>query len=273
VRKILFDVRKSAKDIPNEYLSYHFGWKQTWKDINDLLAFPAKLEKKINFLIKRSGQPTTFRTKRQFVSGESGVSGYEYELLRDELFLSGDGSSSRIERDSELRLVINATFDFPPLMGTRFRNDLWKERIGLVPRPTDIYNLVPWTWLIDYFSGVGNYVEMIDTINHDPGLINWGMLTAVSKGKLTTDYTSHSYRSIRAYQDNVETTNSDIFTVNRHTSVYEFECQTRRDVSQVLDVNATSDVNSLSAYQKSIIGALLAQRTDFTRKKFIGAHG
>lgn len=269
-RKIIFDLKKSAKDVPNEYLSYHFGWKQTWKDIQDLLAAPQKVTKRINFLIARSGQPTTFRSKRDFVSGESGVSGFEYETLRDEFLDTGDGVSSRIERESQLRLVINATFDFPPMMEVRFRNNLWVERLGVIPRPTDVYNLIPWTWLIDYFSGMGQYVELIDNLNRDPSLVNWGFLTCKSSGRLVSDHHSHSYSSVRRYQNNVQVESSDIKRANNHTSVYEFECQTRRDVSQVLDVNSTSDPTSLSAYQKSILGALLAQRTDFTRKKGLG---
>lgn len=269
LRKIIFDLKGAAKNIPNEYLSYHFGWKQTYKDIVDLLNSPAKTAKKINFLIDRAGKPTTFRSKRQFVSGESGVSGYDYELLRDEFLLSGDGAQSRIERESELRLVINATFDFPPISSVRFRNDLWVERLGVLPRVTDVYNLIPWTWLIDYFSGVGNYIELIDNINHDPSLVNWGMLTCSSKGRLVTDRLSHSYRHRRHYVQNVLVESADEVIGNRHTSVYEFECQTRRDVSTILDVNTTSDPTSLSAYQKSILGALLAQRTEFTREKGI----
>jgi len=265
-RKNIFDLKRAAKDIPNEYLSYHFGWKQTYKDIVDLLNAPAKLQRKVNFLLARSGKPTTFRSKREFVSGESGVSGFEYEYLRDEFQPpSGADIQSRIDRTSELRLVINATFDFPPIASVRFRNDLWLKRLGVVPRVTDVYNLIPWTWLVDYFTGFGNYVELIDNINHDPSLINWGMLTCVSQGKLTTDFHSKSYRTTRVYAQNQPVSDSTTTVDNRHTSVYTYVCETRRDVATILDVNTTSEPSSLSAYQKSIIGALLAQRIDVKR--------
>lgn len=265
-RKIIFDLKSAAKDIPNEYLSYHFGWKQTYKDLVDLLNSPYKISKRINFLISRSGQPTTFRSKREFVSGEKGVSGFEYEYLRDEFQPpSGADYSSRIERSSELRLVINAVFDFPPISSVRFRNDLWLERLGVVPRVTDVYNLVPWSWLVDYFTGFGNYVELIDNINHDPSLINWGVLTCVTQGKLTTDFHSKSWRSVRTYAQNQPVIVSDTMADNRHTSVYEYVCETRRDVASLLDVNTTSEPSSLTAYQKSIIGALLLQRLDHSR--------
>jgi len=266
-RKIVFDLKAVAKDIPNEYLSYHFGWKQTYKDVVDLLNAPYKLSKRLNFLIARSGKPTTFRSKREFVSGESGVSGFDYEYLRDEYPPpSGADYSSRISRESELRLVINATFDFPPISSVRFRNDLWIKRLGIEPRVTDVYNLVPWTWLVDYFTGLGNYVELIDNINHDPSLINWGVITCVSKGKLTTDFQSNSNRSYYHYVNNVKTEDTFNRVANRHTSIYDYVCETRRDVATILDVKTTSEPSSLTTYQKSIIGALLAQRLDHSRK-------
>jgi hypothetical protein len=257
LRKRIFDLGGVAKQVPNEYLSYHFGWKQLYKDIEDLLAAPEKIQKRFNLLLKRSGKPTTFRVKRSFVSGESGVSGFNYDTSPYEFDTS---SSSRIERSSELRLVVNATFDFPPVCGVRFLYDQWIDRIGVVPRVTDVYNLVPWSWLVDYFTGLGNYIECIEVINKDEGLINWGLITCVTEGKLITDFKSKSKSVSRIYANNVQVGNSEITRENRHTSVYNYKCETRRDVATILDVNCTSDPVSLSDYQKSIIGALLAQR-------------
>jgi len=258
LRKKIFDLGGVAKEVPSEYLSYHFGWKQLYKDIVDLLESPAKINKRINFLMSRAGKPTTFRVKRSFVSGESGVSGFNYDTSPWEFDSS---SSSRIERSSELRLVVNATFDFPPICGVRFLYDQWLDRLGVVPRVTDVYNLVPWTWLVDYFTGLGNYIECIEVINRDPGLINWGLITCQTEGKLITDFKSKSRSTTQHYVNNMQTQNSEIIRSNVHTSVYNYTCETRRDVATILDVNCTSEPTSLSAYQKSIIGALLAQRT------------
>jgi hypothetical protein len=257
LRKKIFDLGGVAKQVPNEYLSYHFGWKQTYKDIVDLLESPAKINRRFNFLLSRAGKPTTFRLKRSFVSGQSGVSGFNYDTSPYE---SDPSSSSRIERSSELRLVINAIFDFPPVCGVRFLYDQWIDRLGIVPRVTDVYNLVPWSWLVDYFTGLGNYIESIEVINKDEGLINWGLITCVTEGKLITDFKSKSQSRSQLYVNNVQTQNTVLVRENRHTSVYNYKCETRRDVATILDVNCTSDPVSLSAYQKSIIGALLAQR-------------
>lgn len=117
LRKKIFDLNGVAKDIPGEYLSFHFGWKQLYKDIMDMLDEPNRLSKKFNFLALRNGKPTTFRVTRNFPSESAGVSGFDYEVSSYEYATS---VSSRIERESEVRLVINATFDFPTINTPHF---------------------------------------------------------------------------------------------------------------------------------------------------------
>lgn len=264
LRRSIFDLRKVASDLPSEYLSFHFGWKQTFNDLMDLLVLPNKMAKKYNFLIKRNGLPTTFRVKRNILSAEKDVSGFQYDVFGPEY---GAVLGTRLERESELRLVVNATFDFPPINTPQFRVKEFLDRIGAVPRATDIYNLIPWTWLVDYFTGFGNYVECIDNINHDSSLVNWGMITCRTHGKLITEFRSKSdfvrTDSVFGVSSTVKTTTVG----NNHTSILNYECQTRSDVAQVLSVKTTSVPSSLTTYQKSIIGALLAQRAEFGRRK------
>lgn len=256
-RKVVFDLKASARDVPKEYLSYHFGWKQTYKDIVDLLSLPEKMSKRFEFALARSGKPTTFRTKRTFSSTEKDPVGFDYERLSGEYDLF---RADHIERESEVRLVINATFDFPPLNAPSFRRGHFFDRVGAIPRVTDIYNLVPWTWLVDWFTGLGNYVEVIDNINSDPSLINWGMITAHTSGKLITEWQSKSDLVSSTRFNNVYVA-IDRGTVNHsHTSQLVYECQIRKDMAQILDVKRTSVPGSLSLYQKSILGALLASR-------------
>jgi len=271
LRDVIFDLKGLASKVPGEYLSFHFGWKQLYKDVTDLLAQPKRLSKKLNFLISKSGKPTTLRLSRKFVSGESDVSGFDYEWSRWDF--DPRHIQSRIERESELRLVINTTFDFAPVNNAQFKDQKFYELLGIEPRITDFYNLVPWTWLFDWFTGFGGYVECIDNINHDPNFINWGMLTCETTGKLITDLRS-TYMTRRSYSTNTGG-NLDVETLTQgsHSSVMEYSFQMRKDVSNVLDVNMATDPGSLTPYQLSIIGALLTQRTSFSRPSPRGDSG
>lgn len=263
-RRAIFSLKANARNVPNEYLSYHFGWKQLYRDLTDLLKLPEKTSKKVNFLIRRNGKPTTLSSLREIISGnESGVSGFDYNGMGTEHTVT---QSSRIERTSQIRLVVNGKWDFPPSNSVEFKRHVFAERIGLEPRVTDVYNLIPWTWLIDWFTGLGNYVELIDNINKDPTLINWGMISCTSTGSLITDRSSKStmVRDMRA--DNGTGTSVTSFVANNHTSTFDFKCKTRSDVATILDVKLTSVPSSLTVYQKSILGALILQRTNFKRK-------
>jgi len=257
IQKIVFDLKNTAKDIPNEYLSYHFGWKQTYKDIMELLVLPQTMSKKYSFLIKRATKPTTFRVKREFLSSVgSGLPSFDYNSDPIEY---GVTTSTRLERKTELRLVLNATFDFPPLNAVSFQSGSMLDRMGLVPRPTDLYNLTPWTWLVDWFTGLGSYVEVIDQMNRDTSLINWGMITGHTTGRLITNRQSKVDSSHFVSEDFVGTHTTTSTEVYNHESVLEYECHIRKDAATAFVVNTTA-VPSLSGHQQSILGALLAQR-------------
>jgi hypothetical protein len=250
--------KTSLRDIPKEYVGYHFGWAQTYRDMTSLMLAPDKITKRINFLMSRNGKDTTYRTKRTFASADTGVSGFDYDNLSGEYDLSIE---SKIERETELRLVINANFRFPDVDLPNFKTHLFREKLGIYPSVTDMYNLVPWTWLLDWFTGVGNYVEIIDNINHDNTLINWGMLTGVVKGKLTTDFKSKSDNWSRVYVNNVQVSEDRNVVQNAHTSTCEYTFQLRKDVSNLPNVHVTSDISSLTNYQASILGGILSQST------------
>lgn len=263
VRDNIFDLgSNTAKAIPSEYLSYHFGWKQTYKDLKELLELPAKMSKRLNFLIARSGKATTFRSVRDSISSTQGVSGFVYEA---NLHGWPQSQASRIEREHQTRLVVNGTFDFPPINSPSFRQNFFLNKVGLIPRFIDVYNIIPWTWLVDWFTGLGNYLELIEEINHDPTLINWGVITVNTRGKLITELKHISATLTQTYFENVATQNGWVNTNLLHTSLLEFECQTRQNVANVLDVKQTTVSSSLTGYQLSILGAILASRTGNTR--------
>lgn len=258
---VLHSFKTNWKDIPNEYLSYHFGWRQTYRDIQDLLVAPDKITKQINFLIRRNGKESTYRLRRLVdVPISSPVPGFEYDTTGRDVEAS---TFTSVTRKAELRLVMNGTFEFPDVMSPRFRERIFLQKLGVVPTPTDLYNLVPWTWLIDWFTGFGNYVELIDVVNSDYKLINWALITAQLNSTLATDFTSKSISTTTIqYSPGPGTITSQSVTKNNHQSQCLLKTVVRRDLAGALPgVVPYTDVSRLSAYQYSILGALISQRT------------
>jgi hypothetical protein len=258
--KKLRSSRPLVDDIPKQYLSYHFGWKLLVKDAFDLMAAPSKISKRINFLLRRNGKPTTVRSSRKFLLAETGVSGFEYNYMPQER--GPVEQSSRIDREMELRMVLNFTFRFPDVNVPEFIGKLYRHQLGLNPRPIDIYNLVPWTWLIDWYTGLGNYLEVIDIVSTDDTLINWGFLTCETKGKLTSEIRTKSDDYKRTLFNSVNTV-IEPERSNTHSSVYEYNFQLRKDLSNIMAVKSTEKPFSLTAYQQSILGAIIAQSGKF----------
>lgn len=251
-------------DIPKEYLSYSFGWSQLYRDTRDLLLSPTKIGKRINFLIARNGKATTYRSSRSFETDETLSSGFAYSQLYEESPLPVPVNHS-LTRKCNMKMVVNSIFEFPDVDLPSFRDREWKRQLGLTPTPTDLYNLVPWSWLVDWFTGLGNYVEVIDNINSDRELINWGMCTLNIEGTLTSQMSSKTLTTISIG------TNSDVRQYSQQNQVYthqsslQYTSQVRKDLATLFNVKETTDISTLSGYQASILGALILGRSNFRR--------
>lgn len=259
IPSIVFDTRRVARDIPNEYLSYHFGWKQLYNDILSALYKPARIQRRINRLMERSGLATTYRS--EYRSSDSYVrgSGFVYPIFSmDESYKV----SHRVTRDFVLSCAIQAKFDFPPTDKIKFRDELFTRMLGVYPNPTDVYNLVPWTWLFDWFTGFGNYLDIIEEINKDRSLINFGFLACKCKGSLVSSLQSKLTSSIKNDIDHVQTTVRPVVLTN-HSSVLDFSLYVREDVTKLTDIKSITDMSKLSTFQRSILGALVLQRARF----------
>jgi hypothetical protein len=251
----------TASDVPKEYLSYMFGWRQTYSDIKDLLQTPTSIGKRINLLMDRNGKATTYRSQKSFSDTSTLSSGLLYYVLPHE---STAVTESEMNRKVTLKMVVNTTFEFPKVDLPIFRSREWYRQLGVVPTPTDLYNLVPWTWLVDWFTGFGDYVNVIDNINQDRDLINWGFITCLIEGDVSTTLKSQTYSY---HTTGVAPTGNTVQVKNNylHKSSFHFRSQVRRDLAVVLNVKATSDVDNLTPYQVSILGSLLATRSKFRR--------
>lgn len=262
---------KLSEHVPNEYLSYWFGWVLLAKTVRELLELPEKISKEVNFLISRRGKPTTLRRSRKIGDVVLTTPGWSYDPSSFSGTLWSETTDELVTTNTleiELRIVINCLFDFPEVGVPKLRSELLDRKWGVRPTATDIYNVIPWTWLLDWFTGLGNYVEMIDVVNTDKSLVNWGVLSGKAKGSLRTTLRTHyDNHSQYAYSHNGSGTTTDVYTrVNTsHTSVLDYQAIVRKDIVNSYGVRSVLKPSSMTTYQQSIIGALLAQRSGISR--------
>jgi hypothetical protein len=248
------------KDIGDVTLSYEFGMKPLLADAMRLLELPDIVAKRLNFLQSRNGKPTAYRQRIILNEPFVGTPPWEQgDMVKDGFTILSDKSGSSSTRTAEVRSSLTSTFEFPPVALPEFRKRLTSRLLGANPSITALYELMPWTWLFDWFTGVGDYVEVIDNINQDPSLINDGWLVYNSSVNLTNWTQTHKNVTSILNPKSGPTAyiSKDIY--GYYSSVYTYEYYKRIRMGDA-GVPSANQLKNLSDYQLKILGALALQR-------------
>lgn len=249
-----------ARDAPDLFLSYEFGLAPLISDLRTLISLPSRVTKKLNLLLSRSGKPTSYRTIIKGIDGPSYKSPGFVDVFAPNYLIGSSTAVTSTSYETEVRCAVNATFEFPPAEVPILREELTARLYGIEPSIKAIYDLIPWSWLIDWFTGFGSYLNIIESINGDPSLINYGFVTYKSVGTVRTQFINKwSDTDYREFRPAAPVT----ITYKRQlVREYEFVSSFQRRVSVgTLGVASALEQVNLSSFQSLIIGALLAQRS------------
>jgi hypothetical protein len=94
----------------------------------------------------------------------------------------------------------------------------------------------------------------------DPSLINYGFVTAVGEGKLSTVWKTHSWDSTHHHFWNSPADPVSYRTDWNHTCTVNYKGQVRKDIASGFGVKSILEPGSLSPYQNSILGGILLGR-------------
>jgi hypothetical protein len=155
--------------IGNYWLALKFGWEPLLRDIRSLVEFQRKAEKKLKWLLEHNGKPVRQRVTLLDTSTNPvvGAKTANYGALQPVLvtqyyaqqptFVRKDWSSERVWASGRFRFWLP---DGP-------RDIAWTRRMlgrlyGLTPSPQVIYNMIPWSWLADWFTNAGDCLSILD---------------------------------------------------------------------------------------------------------------
>lgn len=246
------------------YLNYQFGYRQLVSDIRNLLKAPADIAKEMNFFISRQGRPTNLRAYSKFSRLLAFHPAFDTEVfnLFDEPAISSRQETNSSDQGT-LRCSINCNIEFPKVDIPVVREiSYFAHKLGAELTPGDLYDLIPWTWLVDWFTGASEYFHMLEEISYDPSIINYGLISVKTTGK-----------SLCQYISDVEKTNSVVESVPYHSDSYQvrysafryaefsWRSYVRKDLTTVMDSLKTSSGKGLSPYQTSILTALAGKGT------------
>lgn len=262
VRDVVFNVAQGSKQVPKEYLGYHFAWKQMYEDIVKLVSSPERIARRINYLMRNAGKDAVLRHTLKYNLESLTTPGLRYDQIVE--YEGNRVVSTTHERAIEIRAMCSLYFDFPPVALPVLRTSKFSDLLGFQLRPTDVYKVIPWTWLYDWFTNLGTYIDLIDTVNRDRTTINYGFVTGVLTGKITTTYrfTHLAQRHDYIYAGPTPDWQTSSTTSVNHTSVLTYEAAVRLYASSLSApaLHVIASKSNLTTWQQSILGALLASR-------------
>ncbi|DAD51526.1 maturation protein [ssRNA phage Zoerhiza.4_25] len=142
----------------NSVAEEHFGWTPLFRDIGSLLDFTALVDKRMKELRSLYSKRGLRRNKKVWANGFT-TTQFVVPFNTVEASVYGDRSTSVVARRwASIRWRPTLP---PPYMPTN-EDLLQKARFavhGWRINPSDAWELIPWSWLADYFLNVGDMLE------------------------------------------------------------------------------------------------------------------
>lgn len=159
----------AKKEAANHWLNHQFGWLPFISDIRKFVNTYNNLEKKMRALKRNNGQwvkrTGTFSKNISEVvkeEGPAGSSGLNPDL---NLYYHRDiwKNKYRIKDKLTSDIWFSGRFKFyiPELDTPDWKRTARNRIFGLRLTPSSVWELMPWSWLIDWFSNTGNIIQNI----------------------------------------------------------------------------------------------------------------
>lgn len=247
-RRKLQGFRELRKEIGSQYLNVQFGWLPFVKDLQDMYKLQRNLDRHLNQLkrdngktVRRKGQVSSEEDSNVFV--DTGLN-LLYPALTSEYYSPVFGGVKTTTVSTSTRVWFSAAFKY-------YISDIgtpqWTRRakaalFGLNPSPELLWEVMPFSWLIDWFSNTGDVISNMSENAAENLVASHAFVMAESN----YDYVVNEVQPM-AGGSNLEVTT----TFNRVTK--------QRIRGNPYDFGITP--TTLSGKQKLILGALGISRT------------
>lgn len=159
--------RSGLHKISELHLAYQFGWKPLFKDIVNLVYAQVNAQKRLAQLLRDNGKPVR-RRKVLADSTTSTVTDFSDYTWQSPSFVTQFYRRPNQHRWTQVETnIVWASAQFRYWLPPGPRDIKWRRRIirGLLGgevTPSVVYNAIPWTWMIDWFTNVGDVISNLD---------------------------------------------------------------------------------------------------------------
>lgn len=154
----------------SQYLGYQFGWKQMVSDIRGLINFQARCDEYYRSLLKNNGTwATRGGTIDRLEEQSYAITGDDYIAVCPLGVPQNGASEMTYSRGFTQRAWFKGRFKYyiqevkTPEGMLEFR----RKALGMTLTPDLVWNLVPWTWLLDWHSSFGSSIANLTNGNVD----------------------------------------------------------------------------------------------------------
>jgi len=245
--------RSTMSNAGQYYLALQFGWLSLIRDIQNFLNALKSKDDRLRQLIRDEGKPVRRRVSmqdnREVTLHSSSVDTFGsgstmYPLLVTQCY--GRGTTQELERVSHSKTWCEGSFSYmlpPGPRDLKWRKKMMRRIMGSRITPDVAYELIPWSWLADYFTDLGQFVK------------------AVSSGVADRCYANYAYIMKTESFVGTYSTTMKVRTNLDATSITEVQSSNRQEQVSKMRVPASPfgfgfKQSDLSVRQAAILGAL-----------------
>lgn len=164
----LFYRLRSLRSTGSEYLNAQFGWAPLLKDIRDMYKTYKSIDKKLAQIVRDNGKGVHRHRVLRDSTTTTGNWSWERTYPFGDFFLSAPpnwaypGYSYTTEKSETIEKVWfcgKFRYYIPDIGSSEWTTRATRALYGANVTPEVLYNVLPWTWLFDWFGNVGDVMS------------------------------------------------------------------------------------------------------------------
>lgn len=196
--------RSSMSHTGEYYLSIQFGWIPLYRDIRNFVKAHRAIQKRISQLIRDEGKSVrrSVRLKDEpyaesVTTRRDQKTPYNVDMspLQVTQTYSGGKASTVTRHTYETRTWAVGSFRYVLPPGPRnvdWNRKMYRRIMGGRLAPSQIYAVIPWSWLVDYFTDLGRFIDAISPGVADRLIADYAYLMRTVSAKTETTGTLYA---------------------------------------------------------------------------------
>lgn len=193
-------------EVPGRYVGYQFGVSPLGSDIGKSAYALVEAKRLVEELGSQNGKTTRRRRTLPEIKYENTVSA-PLDLASNGLyFRTAFSPNLPLSRTGAVSLTVTNKWSFSGAYSWYLPTgeDLWSRvtrrnaqahrLFGIDVNPSSVYNLLPWSWLVDWVVDLGDVVQNINELSNDNMVLRYGYVMCHTVAERTYTYPSVTYR-------------------------------------------------------------------------------